>query len=295
MTHDRCQPAEPEEGVGPFLGAGGDPPVLLEPPERPLRLVAVTVGASVAGARLLAGPGRRDVRRGPRGRVPLPRRVPVVRPVGDNRGRHQPVQQLRHDDRTVPLPRRQRQPDRAARGVAGGVPSRRQSAAAAADPPAGVSYLPLRRAAGGKFDACRCVRIDVPPNCSSVGSGSPRAAANGPRPAHPTRPNSLRRRNRRQTLSQSPDRSGRSRYGTPVSATDGTAFTNCRSSVPGRPRLGISGSSLSHRASVSVWRWRARRALRRAALSQEPDVRPHYLVGGGGKAETEVCTSQSSR
>jgi hypothetical protein len=88
-------------------------------------------------------------------------------------------------------------------------------------------------------------------------------------------PLQAQRRNRRKTVFQHPNASGRSRHGTPVRTSHSTASTNRRLSVPDRPGSpafpGSSGSIRSHWASLNIMRIMT--GLRFPAFNQIPPVK----------------------
>ena len=88
-------------------------------------------------------------------------------------------------------------------------------------------------------------------------------------------PLQAQRRNRRKTVFQRPNASGRSRHGTPVRTSHSTASRNKRLSVPDRPGSpalpGSSGLIRSHWASLNIMRIMI--GLRFPAFNQIPPVK----------------------
>ncbi len=92
-------------------------------------------------------------------------------------------------------------------------------------------------------------------------------------------PLQAQRRNRRKTVFQRPNASGRSRHGTPVRTSHSTASRNKRLSVPDRPGSpalpGSSGSIRFHWASLNIMRiiMRIMIGLSFPAFNQIPPVK----------------------
>src|SRR4051794_14415756 len=214
-----------EEVAGRLLVPRRDPPVLLDQVDEPLDLLAFLVQMLVIIARHFPVLLRRDHRLGPLPPRRLHDRVTVEGLVGDERTRLVPLhQRLGLRDVRLLAPR-QDELDRVAQGVDENVDLGAESAPRAAE---GLAPLPPLFPA-----ACWCARTTVLSRIIHSRSGS--CSASKTRSQTPFLP---QRSNRFQTEPQAPNRSGRSRHGAPVLATQSTALTKRRLSLavtPGSP------------------------------------------------------------
>ncbi len=244
-----------------FFVAGRHSPVLFEAVDEPLHPIPLAVGHAVE-ARVgrvrrpmgdeIADAAPPEIAPHRRAAVPLVSGQPVgahprpTRAVALDRACRQEGRQC---DLLMALPAGQREDD----WLATALGAEMDLGAEAATAPAEGLRAPFFRAPA----ACWWARTTVPSTKCKVQSRSPRAFASActARRMRSQTPLSCQRRKRLYTVCQLPKRSGRSRHGAPVFASQCSALRICRWSRLGRPLQGLiggsSGSKRAHWSSVS--------------------------------------------